>query len=333
MSGHWWLLLTESLWCCVVKSCIPLHLIFLSHGRCRIILPLYGALHVRRLLVWCSLRGHDSSGRLWAGLIQAALQLLEFLSLHFDAREKSSSCYCRCIRRLLSNWAILNCRFRLFCIILSLDSIRRWCDTFFCDIVHIGMRHFFRYDRLLWCLNDNCAETEATLRILTVGTLCCTFFTIALLLLRYIILSFHGKRRLLLLLGVNWCWHPCFFLVFNSTVVGLKLRSCIVWTFNFILTVASIHVKIDVHHLLIVLFLWFFDGRGGLGANLLVQDSTYGTIGAVLASSMGLLFRHYYSMRRRWQRSWITTAYRRLSLELNWLFASSWLLCLTFPPL
>ena len=152
------------------------------------------------------------------------------------------------------------------------------------------------------------------MRILTIRAFCCTFFTIiALLLLRDIILSFHGKGRLLLLLRVNLIWHSRFFLAIYSTIFGLELRCSIVWTLFFILTVASLHAEVDIHHLLIVLFLRFFD-CSWFGAHLLVQYSTNGTISAVCASSMGLLFSYYNSMCRRRQRSWITAASKWLSL-------------------
>ena len=74
------------------------------------------------------------------------------------------------------------------------------------------MGHLLGDDGLLGRLNDNSAETETALCVLTIRTLRCAIFAITsiainlllllLLLLRDIIVSFHGQRRLLLL-GVN----------------------------------------------------------------------------------------------------------------------------------
>ena len=57
------------------------------------------------------------------------------------------------------------------------------------------MGHLLGNDRLLGRLNDNCAKTEAALRVLTIRALCYTIILLLLLLLllRDIILSFHGK--------------------------------------------------------------------------------------------------------------------------------------------
>ena len=71
------------------------------------------------------------------------------------------------------------------------------------------MGHLLGNDGLLGRLNDNSAETEAALCVLTIRALRCAIFAITsivnllllLLLLRDIIVSFHGQRRLLL--GVN----------------------------------------------------------------------------------------------------------------------------------